>query len=157
MGVCVATTCPHCQQLSQFRLRQRSAALHIFGHAVADFGGTYELMCNLCKFRKDLADIESTVAQVARRLYQQLEAKELSPAEYKEALDALDFPALRALREEAATWFCPICKEKVPFTMNSCWKCSSPRPGLLNSDSPAQGDLPRLPNAVTRPSNPWEQ
>ena len=157
MGVCVAVMCPHCQRMSRFQLRQRSAALHVFGQAVADFGGTYELMCSLCKFRKDLADGELSAAQAAQRLFAQLEARELNPAQYAEALKALDFPSFRALQDEAATWSCPVCKEKVPATLNGCWKCSSPRPGLLNSDSPKQGELPRLPNAVTRPSNPWEQ
>lgn len=157
MGVCVATICPHCQRRSQFHLRQRSAALYLFGQAVAHFGGTHEFMCSLCKFRKEIPNGELSAAQAAQRLFVQLEARELNSAQYAEALEALDFPSLHALRDEAATWSCPVCKEKVPATLNGCWKCNSPRPGLLGSDSPKQDELPRLPNAVTRPSNPWEQ
>jgi hypothetical protein len=111
----------------------------------------------LCKFRKDLGDGEFSAAQAAVRLYSQLAAHKLGPEEYAAALDGLDFPTLRTLREEAAMWPCPVCKEKVPGTLNACWKCNSPRPGLLKSDSPGSDELSRLPYAVTRPSNPWEQ
>ena len=72
LGVCLKVMCPHCQQVSEFRLRLRSAALQLFGHVVADFGGSYGLMCNLCKFRKDLRDGELSAAQAAARLYTQL-------------------------------------------------------------------------------------
>lgn len=157
LGVCLKALCPHCQEESEFRLRMRSAALQLFGHAVADFGGSYELLCNVCKFRKDLEDAELSAAHAAVRLYTQLAARAISLEEYATALDALDFPTIRALRDEAATWSCPVCKERVPTTLNGCWKCSSPRPGSLKSDSPGREDLPHLPNAVTRPSNPWEQ
>ena len=149
LGVCLKVMCPHCQQESEFRLRLRSAALQLFGLALADFGGCYELMCNLCKFRKGIGDGELSAAQAAVRLYTQLAARELHLEEYATALDALDFPTIRTLRDEAATWSCPVCKERVPATLNGCWNCSSPRPGLLNSDSPGRDDSPRLPNAVT--------
>lgn len=157
LGVCLRVLCPHCQMESDFRLQLRSAALKLFGHAVADFGGSYELTCNLCKFRKELGNAEASVAQAAVRLRTQLVARELSLEEYATALDALDIPMLRVLRDEAAMWSCPVCKDKAPVTLNVCWKCNSPRPGLVNSDSPERSDSPCLPYAVTRPSNPWEQ
>jgi hypothetical protein len=114
-------------------------------------------MCGLCKFRKDLEDGELSVAQIAVRLHKKLTSHELSHEDYTLALHGLDFPSVRALRDEAAMWLCTVCKEKVPATMNGCWKCRSSRPGLLSPDSPGDDALPRLPDAVTRPSNPWEQ
>jgi hypothetical protein len=157
LGVCLKVLCPHCQKESEFRLRSRSVVLRLFGHAVTKFDESYELRCSLCKFQKDLGDGEFLSAQVAKRLYAQLRAHKLSLEEYATELDALDFPTLRILRDEAAMWLCPVCKEKVPGTLNACWKCSSPRPGMLKGDSPGGAELPRLPYAVTRPSNPWEQ
>ena len=156
MGVCLTVTCPHCQRLSQFKLRKRSAAFYVFEHALVDLDRSYELFCSACTFRKDLDDGELSAANAAAHLHKQLEARELDPSQYSESLDALDFPALLALREEAATWSCPVCKEKVPATLNGCWKCNSPRPGLQNSRPSEDGSLPPLPSAVTRPSNPWE-
>jgi len=157
VGVCLKLSCPHCRKESEFRMRLRSAALQFFGHAVLDVGGSYELMCSSCNFRKDLGDDELSAAQTAVRLYAQLAAREISLEEYSTSLDALDFPAIRTLRDEAATWSCPVCKERVPTTLNGCWKCNSPRPGLVNSDSPGNVALPHLPNGIVRPSNPWEQ
>jgi uncharacterized protein YlaI len=156
IGVCLTTMCPHCQRVSQFKLRQRSAALFLYGYALIDFGGSYDLFCSLCAFRKDLDDSEFPTAKTAKRLHDQLTMRELDSAHYSEALDALDFPTYRALRDEAVTWLCPVCKEKVPATLNGCWKCSSPRPGLQNARLSEEDSLPRLPSAVTRPSNPWE-
>jgi hypothetical protein len=157
LGVCLQILCPHCQKESDFRLRLRSAALQLFGHAVADFGGSYELMCGSCKFRKDLGDAELSAAQAAVRLHTQFVAHELTSEEYATALDALDFPTIRTLKDEAAMWSCPVCKERAPATLTACWKCNSPRPGMVKSDSPGSDDSARLPYAVTRPSNPWEQ
>src|SRR5258706_14501886 len=120
MGVCLTTTCPHCQRVSQFKLRQRSAALLLFEQALFNFGGSYELLCSLCTFRKDLDDCELPAAKAATRLHKQLEVRELDAAHYSEALHALDFPAFRALRDEAGMWSCPVCKEKVPATLSGC-------------------------------------
>ena len=155
MGVCLTVICPHCQRVSRFKLRQRSAALKVFGHALMDLDKSYELFCSFCAFRKDLDTGELPAAKAAERLQKQLDARELDPAHYLEALEALDFPTFRAFRDEAATWSCPVCKEKVPTTLNGCWKCSSPRPGLRNVHS-SEGGLPPPPSAVTKPSNPSE-
>ena len=157
LGICLKVLCPHCQHESEFRLRLRSVALRLFGHAIGNFGESYEVMCSLCKFREDLGDGELPATQAAVRLYAQLTAHEISPNDYAKTIDALDFATIRKLRDEAAIWSCPVCKEKVPATLNGCWKCGSPRPGLLNSDLPERDDLPRLPYPVTRPSNPWEE
>src|SRR3954469_2913766 len=154
MGVCVAATCPHCQSLSRFELRSSSDTLNVFGIAIAEIGGSYDLTCKSCNYRKEITDQELSAAQAAQGLYGRLNAGELSSREYAEALAALDFPSLDALQEEAATWSCPICKEKVPATIQSCWKCSSPRPGVLAPASGDQGETPRPPDALTRPSNP---
>jgi hypothetical protein len=157
LGVCLKAPCPHCQRAGEFKLRQRSAVLTCFGYPILDFGRVYELMCSSCKFCKELADDELPVAEAAIRLYQQLGAGELNPDEYAQALEALNFPARKALGDEAAAWRCSVCKEQVPATLNACWKCSTPRPGLYKATTPETGNLPRLPDAVTRPSNPWEQ
>jgi hypothetical protein len=158
-GACLKAVCPHCQKESEFRLRMRSGALRLFGFVVADLGGCYCLKCNGngCKFWKDLEDGELAAAQTAVCLYREMVADELSADAYAKSLDALDFPTIHALRKEAATWSCPVCGEKVPLTMNGCWKCSSPRPGLAKSESAASEDRPPIPYAATRPSNPWEQ
>ena len=37
---------------------------------------------------------------------------------------------LHALQEtEGADWVCPACKESVPGSFDSCWKCQALRPG----------------------------
>src|SRR3954463_10953699 len=58
MGVCLMAMCPHCYQATQFRLRERSAALHVFGFALLHFGQAYELLCSSCGFRKEIVDHE---------------------------------------------------------------------------------------------------
>jgi hypothetical protein len=155
-GVCLQVVCPHCQQESEFRLVLRAGALKLFGLPVADLGGVYELICVGCKFRKDVAADELTAAQSAVRLHADLREGNLTAEQYATALDALDFPTHRALRDEAATWPCPACNEKVPAALNGCWKCNSPKPGLSKPESPVSDELPPLPNAVTRSGNSWE-
>ena len=139
MGVRMTVMCPHCQTLSLFRLRRMSAALHVLGLTLMEFGSSYQIICSSCNFRKDLDDAELSSAESAKRFNLQLEAHEIDPATYSAALDALVFPTLRALHDEATTWLCPVCKEKVPATLNGCWKCNSPRPGLQKASSPEDG------------------
>jgi rubrerythrin len=115
------------------------AALHVLGHTLMELDSSYQVVCSSCIFRKDLDDAELSSAEAAKRLYQQLEAHEIDPARYSAALDALDFPTLRNLRVEAATWLCADCNEKVPATINACWNCGSPRPGLQKPSSPDYG------------------
>ena len=155
LGTCLVATCPHCQNLSHFKLRERSAVVKVFGMALIDFDKSYHLFCSLCGFWKDLQDGDLAAAEAARRLHAQVARLELNPAQYLGALDALDFATYRAIREEAAIWRCQVCSEKVPDTLNSCWKCNSLRPGVQDS-LPSADEAPPLPHAVTRPSNPWE-
>jgi hypothetical protein len=128
--------CPHCQTESRFRLRRMIAALHVLGHTLIELDSTYQIACSSCNFRKELNEAELSSAEEAKCLYQQLEAHEIDAARYSEALDALDFPTLRTLCVEAATWSCPECNEKVPATINACWNCGSSRPGLQKPSSP---------------------
>jgi hypothetical protein len=156
MGVCLTALCPHCQRVSQFKLRRKGAALLLFGLELYTLDESYELSCCSCQFSKSIADDELSAARAAERLHQQLKAGQLPPAEYLKALDALDFPALQALRNEAATWPCPVCGEKVPATLSGCWKCSSPRPGMQKTPSSEEAGLPPLPTGLTQPRHPWE-
>jgi len=135
MGPCVTVMCPHCQKESRFSLRRLSAGLVVLGNPLINFDSSYQLICGSCSFRKDLDDAELSSAHAAQDLFRQLEANEIDPARYSEALEALVFPTLHTLRAEAATWSCPVCKEAVPATFNACWNCNSPRPGLQKPNS----------------------
>ena len=152
MGVCASVVCPHCQSVSRFLLRTVSGAVVVFGIPLFDADRCYQLVCSACKFRKDLETRELSAAAAAKDLYLKFEAHEINPEQYVKALDGLDFPSLRALREEAATWTCSSCGERVPGNFDGCWKCSSPRPGSQGSAPPGEFRLPPLPRAVTRPA-----
>jgi|GEM_PF-6297785 len=156
LGPCLATLCPHCQKLSRFKLGRRSAAFILFGFPLFDFDENFQLVCGSCSFRKDLASEDLSAVLSAKSLFQQLETQIISPERYLEALNSLEFPAYRALCEEAASWACSVCREKVPATLNACWKCNSPRPGIAEATLAEDGPLPPLPNAVTRSPHPWE-
>src|ERR1044071_2847755 len=54
MDVCLITLCPHCQRVSPFKLREVGAAVLVFEQPVIGFGGDYRLICDSCKFQKDL-------------------------------------------------------------------------------------------------------
>jgi hypothetical protein len=46
-------------------------------------------------------------------------------ADYDDAMEVL-----RTLDEkQAPDWICPECKESVPGSFDSCWKCQTPKPG----------------------------
>jgi hypothetical protein len=133
IGVCAILICPHCQTVSRFTLRQVSAAFVLYGLRLFDVDRCYQLFCGLCKYRKALDSRELLPAMRAKRLYVRLEAGEITPVQYLEALDALKFPSLRALRTEAKTWTCPNCTEKVPEGFDRCWKCNAQRPELQST------------------------
>jgi hypothetical protein len=49
----------------------------------------------------------------------------VSEADYDDAMEVL-----RTLDEKVAPdWICPECKESVPGSFDSCWKCQTPAPG----------------------------
>ena len=156
MGVCLITLCPHCQRVSPFKLREVGAAVLVFEQPVIGFGGDYRLICDSCKFQKDLDPGEFSAAKTAAQLYKQLETHEIDETKYAETLDALDFPTLRALRDEARSWTCAVCKERVPATLNACWKCNSPRPGLVSEGAVPPGQLPPMPSELSKAPHPWE-
>jgi hypothetical protein len=77
MGVCLITLCPHCQRVSPFKLREVGAAVLVFEQPVIGFGGDYRLICDSCKFQKDLDPGEFSAAKTAAQLYKQLETHEI--------------------------------------------------------------------------------
>ena len=156
IGVCAVLMCPHCQTVSRFTLRQVRAAVILFGVPLFDVDRCYQLFCSSCKFRKDLDPRELFPAMRTKRLYLRLEAGVIDPSQYLRALDALKFPSLCELRENARIWICPSCGEKVPPNFHECWKCGTPRPGVQSIAPTDDSNVPQLPRAVTRPTNPWE-
>src|ERR1051325_3232482 len=77
MGICAMVMCPHCQTVSRFSLRHISAAVKVLEQPLFEFGGSYQLLCNSCKFRKDLDDAELSAAKEAERLYEQFEVSSI--------------------------------------------------------------------------------
>jgi hypothetical protein len=156
LGNCVASLCPHCGKSSVFTLRRLCAALNIFEQPMIALDESHQLVCPQCKYFRDLPDEEVSAAKAAMTLLKQLEAKEIDEAKYLAALGELDFRTHHVLRDEAASWTCAACKEKVPNSLNACWKCNSARPGLLQSANSDTDSLPPLPTPITRPTHPWE-
>jgi hypothetical protein len=157
LGVCAVVLCPHCQKSGAFHLWQIAANLRFFGVPLVDMDRTYQIICSHCKFRRDLKDVELLAAMRAKRLYSKLESQEIDPQKYLDGLGALDFPTLCQLREDAMTWACTNCREKVPPNFINCWNCNSPRPGSEKSRPTESFDPSILPRDVTRNSpNPWE-
>lgn len=155
LGACVKLLCPHCQQVSEFRLRSRSLALRMFRHTLVEFDKTYDLACRLCEFCKEIPAAELSSATSAARLYAQMSNEGV--VEYWTALQAINCPTINALMEEGKTWSCPSCKESVPMTLKGCWNCNTPRPGLSNPDADQPENSPRLPNTGSPSNFPWEQ
>ena len=155
LGVCAAVMCPHCQSLSQFMLCEVSAALAFYSVRLFEVDRCYQLVCGSCKFRKDMECKELQAAIEAMQLFSKLECGAVTPGGYLQALDVIEFPSLHALREEAKALMCPQCGERVPAQLGGCWKCNSVRPGFETA-SPTESEVPKLPAAITRSSNPWE-
>src|SRR5579871_4246824 len=61
----------------------------------------------------------------------------IGPFQAKLCVDEADYDAamevLRTLKEEQAPdWICPACKESVPGSFDSCWKCQALKPGVAS-------------------------
>lgn len=157
LGICAALLCPHCQQASNYKLHQQAASLCIAGIPLFDIDRSCFLACTGCKFRADLNPGELSAARRAKELYLKLESQELAPQQYLEKLEALDFPTLRKLRENAVTWSCSGCQEKVPANFDTCWNCGTGKPDAKDAPPTESFDPSVLPKGVTRRSpNPWE-
>ena len=79
LGVCAAVMCPHCQSLSQFMLREVSAALAFYSVRLFEVDRCYQLVCGSCKFRKDMERKELSAAVEAMRLFTELESGVVTP------------------------------------------------------------------------------
>ena len=154
-GTCLAGICPHCEQLAEFKLRELGAGLAVFGVPISRVSLTYDLVCSLCGHQQDFKEMQLAKAEQAKEIYRKLKAGELSAEDYLKQMEELNFPAFRALQKAAAKWACAVCGEDVPASINACWNCDSPRPGLPTADVSETAE-PKLPEGIARSVHPWE-
>src|SRR5215831_11594415 len=129
--------CPHCLLMSSFTLRRMNGGVHLFGFSLFEFDRAYLVACGSCRYRRDIAEAEVLVAMAAKDLYRQHAAKQLDAARYAEAVGALEFPTINALRRAAQVWQCAVCGETVPVSFVACWKCTTPRPSNAPLQTPS--------------------
>lgn len=137
-------------------MRKITASWRIIFFDISECGTVHQLVCGSCGFTKDVPSSEIACALEAKEVLKQYESGDLLTSEYIGSMQKMDFPSFKTLQSEADFWLCPNCKEKVPATMFSCWKCAYDKPDVSEIDAEESDELPELPRDVTRSGNPWE-
>lgn len=140
-GPVLPSECPGCR-CRALRLIERRSAYPLL--RFAGVGGCWLIRCAECSWTLDVPKAEAAGLRRLCALAADFRAGRLSQAALTEAIRTCGLASVDKVQARGATWTCAACGEAVPTTLDACWNCETPKPGLSDADGaePAAADIP---------------
>lgn len=128
-GQLLAVNCPECNKQSGYKLMQKTfAAPFIFKLLLAKDTHLWNIECMNCSHSVKVPKEEAANIPEVQKMSDKMVAGEITPEEFHQVFSQFSF--IIELLNQAHSWNCPTCAERVDWKLQVCWNCSTPNPEI---------------------------